>query len=338
VTRASAAPAVALPGPGSWRPRLQDGARTAAGLGGSRAGISVVLLIIMIVGLLLRDPRALTSVGIDLLLQSALPVVLVAMAQQFVILAGDFDIGIGYAVGLANVITATLLVTNVALGVLALVALVAAYVVMAVIAELTEVPGIVITLGGSFVWLGVGLLMQSAPGGTVPGWLNSTLGAFLPGIPEPVYLTVALAVVGFVILRRSAWGARLRGFGGSRKAFARTGRSPLRARAALYALAGICVVGAGMMTTVVFASSDVNGSSTLTLTSVAAVIIGGGQFIGGVVDPIGTVVAAVALSVIPVLLGGFNVNTNYQPAVEGIILIIVMTLRWFAQRQQRAGL
>lgn len=338
MTRTSATQAVALPGPGPWRPRLRDRARSAAGLRESRAGISVVLLIIMVIGLLIRNPRALTSVGIDLLLQSALPVVLVAMAQQFVILAGDFDIGIGYAVGLANVITATLLVTNVAVGVLALVALVAAYVVMAVIAEVTEVPGIVITLGGSFVWLGIGLMMQSAPGGAVPGWLAGTLGAFLPGIPEPVYLTVALAVAGFVILRRSAWGARLRGFGGSRKAFARTGRSPLRARAALYALAGLCVVGAGMMTTVIFASSDVNGSETLTLTSVAAVIIGGGQFIGGVVDPVGTVVAAVALSVIPVLLGGFNVNTNYQPAVEGVILIIVMTLRWLAQRQRRTAI
>jgi ribose/xylose/arabinose/galactoside ABC-type transport system permease subunit len=335
--RTSAGQAVAVPGPGAWRPRLRDSTRAAAGLGRSRAGISVVLLLIMVIGLLIRDPRALTSVGVDLLLQSALPVVLVAMGQQFVILAGDFDIGIGYAVGLANVITATLLVTNVALGVLALIGMVAAYVAMAVVIEVAEVPGIVITLGMSFVWLGVGLLMQAAPGGSAPGWLAGTLGAFLPGVPEPVYLTVALGVVGFVILRRSAWGARLRGFGGSRSAFVRTGRSPLRARAALYALAGACVVAAGMMTTVVFASSDINGSQTLTLASVAAVIIGGGQFVGGVVDPVGTVVAAVALSVIPVLLGGFNISTNYQPAVEGAILIIVMTLRWLAQRQRQAG-
>jgi ribose transport system ATP-binding protein len=327
---------VLLPDPGAWRPRLADGARAVTGLRDARAGVSVVLLIIMVAGLLLRDPRALTSVGVDLLLQSALPVVLVAMGQQFIILAGDFDIGIGYAVGLANVVTATLLVSNVGLGILALVGIVSAYVAMAVIIEVTEVPGIVITLGGSFVWLGLGLLMQPAPGGAVPGWLAGALGAFLPGIPEPVYLTVGLAVAGFLILRRSAWGAGLRGFGGSRKAFVRTGRSPLAARAALYALAGLCVVGAGLMTTVVFASSDVNGSQTLTLASVAAVIIGGGQFIGGVVDPIGTVLAAVALSVVPVLLGGFNVNTNYQPAVEGVILILVMTLRWAARRRGAA--
>lgn len=333
----TAGQAVALPGPGASRRRLRS-SQAAAGLGQSRAGTSVVLLVIMVIGLLIRDPRALTSVGIDLLLQSALPVVLVAMAQQFIILAGDFDIGIGFAVGLANVIAATLLVTNVAAGVAALVAIVAGYVLMAVIVEVAEVPGIVITLGASFVWLGVGLLMQSAPGGTVPGWLAGALGAFLPGVPEPVYLTVALAVVGYIVLRRSAWGARLRGFGGSRSAFARTGRSPLRARAALYALAGICVVAAGLMTTVVFASSDINGSQTLTLASVAAVIIGGGQFAGGVVDPVGTVIAAVALSVIPVLLGGFNVNTNYQPAVEGVILILVMTVRWLAWRQRRPAL
>ncbi|MFI5612732.1 ABC transporter permease [Amycolatopsis sp. NPDC051903] len=315
-----------LPANRSWPQNLRH----------SRSAASVILLVVLGVGLIVRDPAVLSGDAIGLLLSSALPLVLVAMAQQFVILAGDLDVGIGYSVGLANVVSATVLVHNVFFGVLSLVAIVAGYVVMALLIEAAKVPGIVITLGASFVWLGIGLMIQDTPGGTAPDWLTDSLGASLPGVPEPVYLVVALAAFGYFVLRRSRWGAVLRAFGGSPSAFVRTGRSPWYARATLYALAGVCVALAGMMTTVVFSGSDINASQTLTLTSIVAVIIGGGQFAGGIIEPVGTVVSSIGLALIPILLVAFDLNTNYQPAVEGVILILVMAARWLARRESRA--
>ena len=48
--------------------------------------------------------------GLDLLLWSAVPVALVALAQMFVVGGSEIDLGIGAFAGLINVVSATLLV------------------------------------------------------------------------------------------------------------------------------------------------------------------------------------------------------------------------------------
>jgi ribose transport system ATP-binding protein len=298
---------------------------------GSRLALVTVLLVAMLITLRVTQPSSMTTSGLSLLLGPAMPLVLAALAQMFIMVGGDFDVGIGYAIGLANVISATVLVHHPALGVLLLLAMIAGYAVMAVIVELTGVPAIVVTLGASFIWLGCGLVLQAVPGGTVPSWLASPFNVALQVIPLQVYLCAGLAVVAWFVLRRWRYGVALRGFGNSRQAFIETGRSPLRARVSLYVTAGLCVVLAGALTTVSTTASDINASSTLTLVSVAAVVIGGAEFTGGVVEPVGAVMAAVAFGLIPSLLYFLSVSPNYQTAVEGLLLVAAMAARRFGR-------
>jgi ribose/xylose/arabinose/galactoside ABC-type transport system permease subunit len=165
----------------------------------------------------------------------------------------------------------------------------------------------------------------------VPSWLASPFNVALQVIPEQVYLCAGLALVAWFVLRRWRYGVALRGFGNSRQAFIETGRSPLRARVSLYLIAGLGVVLAGALTTVSTTASDINASSTLTLISVAAVVIGGAEFTGGVVEPVGTVLAAVAFGLIPSLLYFLSVSPNYQTAVEGLLLVAAMAARRFGR-------
>ena len=58
-------------------------------------------------------------------------------------------------------------------------------------------------------------------------------------------------------------------------------------------------------------ASDVNASATYTMLTVAAVIIGGGYFSGGVVTHIGAVFEGISLTMISVLLGLLKVSTDY---------------------------
>jgi ribose transport system ATP-binding protein len=203
---------------------------------------------------------------------------------------------------------------------------------MAVLVEFTGVPAVVVTLGASFIWLGLGIIVQPVPGGSVPSWLESGLNATFPDVPEPVYICVALALVGFLVLRRWRYGVALRGFGNSRQSYVNGGRSPLFAMTTLYLLAGLCVVGAGLFTTVVSTASDINATSTLTLGSVAAVVLGGAEFVGGVVEPIGVILAAIALGLLSSLMAFWNVNPDYVSAVEGLMLVVAMGARWIGKR------
>ncbi len=304
-----------------------------SGIARSRLTLVLAFLAVILIAMGILELKSLGGVGLSLLLQPALVIVLAALAQMFIVAAGDFDLGIGYAIGFASVISATALVDIPWVGALLLLAVVGGYALMAVITELSGVPAIVVTLGASFIWLGAGLLMQSQPGGSSPDWLREAVNLNLPGVPLPIYVCAVLAVLTWWLLRRWRYGVALRGFGNNKEAFRDSGRSPLRARVSLYIMAGVCVVLAGAVSTANSGGSDIHASSTLTLTGVAAVIIGGAEFVGGVVEPIGAIVGAVAFGLLPSLLFFLDIPPALQTAVQGILLIAAMVIRFVIRRR-----
>jgi len=294
----------------------------------SGASTAAVLLVAVAVLTIILQPSAASSSGVGLLLGPTLPVVFASLAQMFIVLVGDFDLSVGYAIGLVNVFSATVLTTDIWLGVVVLFAMVLAYVAMGAIVELVHVPAIVITLGASFIWLGVGLTVQPTPGGISPTWLLQVTNATWPVLPEAVYILLAGAAISWWIVKRWRLGMVLRGLGNNRGALESSGWSVMRTRLSAYALAGTLVVIAGLLTTSVTTSADINANSTLTLTTFVVIIIGGCQFKGGIVEPVGVVAAAVAISLLASVLAFLNVAAAWNTAVEGIVLVAVLSMKW----------
>jgi len=309
---------------------LRQGKRSGARSSG--AWTAALLLVAIAATTVILQPNSASSNGAELLLGPALPLVFASLAQMLIILVGDFDLSVGYAVGLVNVISATLLATDVWLGVLVLCAMVLAYVGMGAIVEIFRVPAIVVTLGASFIWLGIGLTVQPVPGGTAPNWLLQVTSASWPVLPETFYIVVAGAFFSWWLVKRWRYGIVLRGLGNNRSALVSSGWSVLRARLYAYALAGAMVVIAGMFTTSVTTSADINASATLTLTTFAVVVIGGCRFQGGLVEPPGVVAAAVAISLLASTLTFLNVAPAWDTAVEGLVLVAAVSTKWVAEQ------
>jgi ribose transport system permease protein len=70
-----------------------------------------------------------------------------------------------------------------------------------------------------------------------------------------------------------------------------------------------------------------------TLLSIAAVILGGGEFIGGRVSVIGAVLGAMTLTLAASFLAFLNVSQDWQVGMQGAILIVVLSLRVLLQRR-----
>lgn len=292
-----------------------------------RVGLPAVALASMLGAIFAMQPRAVSYFGLTVLLNFTLPAIFAAMAQMAVIAVGDIDLGIGPFISLVNCIAATLLAGSPFLGWLALAALVAAYAAMGALIHLRGLPSIVVTLGASFVWLGFALLVLPSPGGTPPAWLPALLAWRPPFLPLPVLASIVLAGLGEFLLMHTSYGVVLRGIGGNPRAIARAGWSLLAGRAALYALAGTCGVIAGLALTGLNTAGDATVGAQYTLISIAAVIVGGGEFVGGIVTPIGTVVGAWIMLLAGSLLSFLNISTDWQLSVQGGILIIVLGLR-----------
>jgi ribose transport system permease protein len=80
----------------------------------------------------------------------------------------------------------------------------------------------------------------------------------------------------------------MRGAGGNTRSIERAGWSVTAIRAATYALAAFFAVLAGIALVGLTTSADANIALRYTLLSIAGVILGGGEFVGGRVSPIGS--------------------------------------------------
>ena len=273
------------------------------------------------------QPRAASYFGLNLLLNLAVPIALATVAQMFVLMVEDLDLSIGAYVSFVACVTATWLEAAPALGVAALLASIGAYAALGALIEWRRLPSIVVTLGMSFVWLGLALLVLPAPGGTAPAWIRALMTWKPPLAPFAVFATVALGALVQLGLKRSAFGAVLRGAGGNARALERAGWSLVRVRATAYALAGLFGALAGIALVGLTTSADANIALRYTLLSIAGAVLGGCEFTGGRVSPVGAVIGAVTLTLTGSFLSFLRLDPDWQIGAQGAILLLVLALR-----------
>lgn len=284
----------------------------------------VMLVLYGICGLL--SPAIFTKFGIELLAVGFTPFIFAALAQTFAIGLGHIDLGVGAFMGLVNVVCATVLDKSNVLGILFLLGLLLAYSCMGLVIYWREVPPIIVTLGMSFVWTGIAYVLQDVPGGHVPEWMVQTFNASNP-VLQGILIWLIIFIVLAVLIYRSRYGTVLRGFGNNDMAMRNSGWSKAKAYGVTYLIAGIFAMIGGVAQSSITGASDVNASATYTMLTVAAVIIGGGYFSGGVVTHMGAVFGGISLTMVSVLLGLLKVSTDFTATIQGLVLILILSLR-----------
>ncbi len=293
--------------------------------------LSLAALLIAIFWL---QPRTMSYFGLNLLLNLAIPIALATIAQMFILCVNELDLSIGAFVSLVACIAATWLHDTPLLGVAALAGLIVAYALLGALIHLRNLPSIVVTLGMSFVWLGLAVLVLPTPGGKAPEYARTLMTLKPPFIPFPIIASVVIALVVHVALMRSAWGTVLRGAGGNPRSLERAGWSLLKIKMTMFGLAGFFGVMSGIALVGLTTSADANIALRYTLLSIAGVILGGGEFVGGRVSPIGAVIGAVTLALAGSFLSFLRLNPDWQIGAQGAILIIVLALRVLISRAE----
>jgi ribose transport system permease protein len=292
-----------------------------------RQALPFLSLAIVLAATFYVQPRTMSYFGLNLMLQYAVPIALATIAQMFVITVNDLDLSIGPFVGLVSCVGATLLFDNPALGVLVLVLLIIAYGAVGALIHVRNLPSIVVTLGLSFVWLGIAVMILPSPGGKAPDWLKAIMTVQVPYVPFPIIAAVVIGVVVHLALMLSSYGVIARGAGGNPKALSRAGWSMLKTKIVMYMLAGFFGVLSGLALLGLTTSGDAHVADRYTLYSIAGVILGGGEFIGGRVSPLGAVVGALTLALAGSFLIFLKISPDWQIGAQGAILIIVLALR-----------
>jgi ribose transport system permease protein len=292
-----------------------------------RRSLPAITLAILMVAIFAKQPMTMSYFGLTLMLQYAVPIALATLAQMFVIAVNDLDLSIGTFVSLTTAIIGLYLPDAPLMGCALLVLCIAAYAGIGALIHLRRVPSIVVTLGMSFVWSGIAVIILPTPGGKAPVWLHGLMNLKVPGIPFPIIAAVVIAIVVQLALMHSSYGVVLRGSGGNPKAVARAGWSLLKTKMVMFGLAGFFGVLSGLSLIGLTGAADAHIAERYTLYSIAGVILGGGEFVGGRVSPIGAVLGAITLASAAFLLGFLQVRPDWQIGAQGAILIGVLALR-----------
>jgi ribose transport system permease protein len=300
-----------------------------------RALLPAISLVVILLAIFYVQPKTASVFGLELLLRLAVPLALATLAQLVIMTVNDLDLSIGTYVSLTAGVGATLLVDQPLVGILALLGCIAAYGAMGALIHIRRLPSIVVTLGMSFIWLGLAITLLPTPGGSAPEWLRGLMTLKPELIPFPIIALVVIALVAHVGLMWSPYGAVLRGVGGNARAVERAGWSLLRAKVTMYVLAGIFGALAGLALLGLSGAADARFGERYTLLSIAAVILGGGEFVGGRVSPVGAVMGAATLLLVNSLLTFLKLPPDWQIGAQGFVLIAVLAMRVLVDRGGR---
>ena len=297
--------------------------------------IPAASLAVLLAAVFYMQPRAMSYTGLNLLFNLAVPIALATIAQMLIMSVNDLDLSMGAFVSFCACVAATFLQTSPVIGLLIFLGAIAVYAGIGVVIHLRQLPSIVVTLGMSFVWGGLAVLLLPSPGGAAPGWVRWLMTVKPPLVPMAIVASVIIAAITHYVVMRSSFGVLVRGVGGNNRSVERAGWSVVGIRAAAYALAGLFAVLAGIALVGLTTAADANIALRYTLLSIAGVILGGGEFVGGRVSPIGAVIGALTLTLAGSFLSFMRISPDWQIGAQGAILIVVLALRLFLNRLEK---
>jgi len=273
------------------------------------------------------------SFEIQSLALGALPLALAAAAQAIVVISGGIDLSIGSMIAVSNVLSASLMQhatfgQSLALSIVVLAAGAGQGLLNGLVVAFSRIPDVVATLTTGFIWGGVALLILERPGGGAPAaYLNIAAGAdFGPWLPNAlVVLIIAVALI-WLPIKLSRIGLLIYAAGSDPVAAFRSGVDVMRARTVAYVVSGIaCAVG-GMGLTMTTGIGAPLAGAYYTLSSVAAIVIGGVSLTGGRGGMVGPVIAAILLTLAPMDLVFLGIDPNYGQVIQGTLIVLVVMI------------
>ncbi|MFB9315578.1 ATP-binding cassette domain-containing protein [Nocardioides plantarum] len=267
--------------------------------------------------------------------------VLVACGQLCVLMVGSIDLSVGPLIGLSVVIMSFYATfdsgtTGLALGVGAAVgAGVAVGVVNALGIRLLGLPPVIATLVVFIFLQGLALVLRPTPDGfldrSTTDLLQSTWGIY----PVVAVLAVVVALVLEWVSRRTRAGVELRAVGSDQTRAARLGARVGVTFVAAHVACSVLAALAGVVLSGVVGVGQAGLGGEYTLTSIAAVVLGGASIFGGRGSFVGALLGAVLIQEVVSATSFLGLDESWQEWLPGLLIIAGAGL--FSRARSRSG-
>ena len=294
----------------------------------------VLVALIIVMGIL--NPRFLTPSNGIIVARQACFLALVACGQMLVILTRGVDVSLGAMIGLCSVLAAmvakefgpvagwfTPIIVGAAVGLL-----------NGTVVAYARIDSFAVTLGTLSITHGLALIISK--GLTIyylPAGYKTIAYARVLTIPLPVIITFLVIVAMYVLLYRLRFGRYVYAAGDNIEALRRSGVNTSRVLLLVFCGAGILTgISATLLSSRINSGQPNLGGAPLMLESIAACVIGGVTFQGGVGTLLGVIFGILFLSAMSNGFDIIGVSAFAKQVVVGSIIIIAVVVDKYKER------
>jgi ribose transport system permease protein len=299
-------------------------------------GMLPVLVLLCIGFDLLAEGRFFSVQNISIVAQQASINTVLAAGMTFVILTGGIDLSVG------SILAASAMVAVIAskipdFGMIGIPAAIGAGLLFGLIngalIAFVRLPPFIVTLGSLTAVRGIARLIGNDTTVFNPELPFAVIGngslTILPGISIPWLAIIALAVIviSWFVLRRTVLGVHIYAVGGNAAAARLSGIKVWAVLLFVYAVSGAFAgLGGAMSAARLFAANGLQLGQAYELDAIAAVILGGTSFVGGIGSIWGTLIGALIIAVLSNGLILTGVSDIWQFIIKGLVIIGAVAL------------
>lgn len=303
-----------------------------------RSSILEVVLVILCVFLAFAAPNFLTAENLLNVLRNVSMQGLIALGMTMVIIAGEIDLSVGSMVAFSGCLSAWLtgwlnsepinLEMPAAVGLAIVLSIGAGFLCGIMAGGLRNrygVPSFITTLALLTGLSGAAeLITNGFPLTPFPAWYNFIGGGYLAGIPFPALIFLLAFGIVHVLMNYTTFGRSVYAVGGNAEAARLSGIDIARIRGLVLAITAALAAASGIMQSSQIMSGTATTAKGWELDIIAAVIIGGTSFTGGVGRVWGTMVGVIFLGIIMNGMTLLNVSEYWQHVVRGTLILLAV--------------
>ncbi|MDQ0474890.1 ABC transporter permease [Labrys wisconsinensis] len=262
---------------------------------------------------------------VEILLQSSINAI-VAVGMTLVVMTKGIDLSVGSIVGLSSMVMASLVGHGIVLAVAAGIAVgIGCGLFNGVLIAKLKLPDFIVTLGTMSVYRGFALIYTNGqPIYGIDRGFRAVFAGEVAGVPTPVLIALAVALVAFLMVRFTALGEHIVAVGGNEEAARLSGINVDRVKICVYAMSGGLSALAGFILVARIGAAEPIGGSGFELQAIGAAVIGGASLFGGEGNPLGSLVGAITLGAMRNGLTLLNVPSFWQFVATGAVVILAV--------------
>lgn len=295
------------------------------------------ILILLCIGFEVMSGRFMSWDNLSIVAQQASINTVLAAGMTFVILTGGIDLSVGSILA-ASAMVAVIVSKFPELNLLAipagmLVGMFFGLINGGLIAKL-RLPPFIVTLGALTAVRGIARLLGDDKTVFNPDLSFDFIGnGALFGVPWLVIIAISVVLVSWFILKRTVLGVHIYSVGGNENAARLSGIKVGGVLLFAYGMSGLLSGLGGVMSAArLYAANGTQLGMAYELDAIAAVILGGTSFVGGIGSIWGTLVGALIIAVLTNGLVLTGVPDVWQYIIKGLIIIGAVALDRYRQQ------